>query len=324
MQRLTGLVSVVIPAYNAAGLIRETIESILGQQYPCIEIIIVDDGSTDATASVVREFGCRVRLARQPNSGGCSSPRNHGLRLAQGEYVTFFDADDLMLPDKLTRQVEFLESHPDVSMVLMDYRNFDEAGPAGQSHFDTCRELRAALRVALRAGIVPSRLATSILIKENFGIAGSPLFRRSILDACAGFDEGLQASEDFDLIYRAAREANVGIIDKVGFFRRIHRQNMSNRSAHILRFKIASRAKLIQTERDPGHRRRLRGVVANYHLSMAEHIGRTEPGPALYHTWEAVRLGCNAPGRILKSIARSMLGAVTQAGIGRNVKASDG
>src|SRR5690606_16515588 len=128
MQRMTGLVSVVIPAYNAAGLIGETIESILTQRYPSVEIIAVDDGSADATANVVEGFGSRVRLARQPNSGGCSSPRNHGLRLARGEYVTFFDADDLMLPDKLARQVQYLEAHPDVSMVLMDYRNFDKAG----------------------------------------------------------------------------------------------------------------------------------------------------------------------------------------------------
>lgn len=100
-------ISVVIPAYNAEPFIGRAIESVLAQTRPAAEIIIVDDGSNDATGDVVESFGARALLVRQENAGP-SAARNHGTRLAQGEWIAFLDADDAWLPEKLEKQLPYL------------------------------------------------------------------------------------------------------------------------------------------------------------------------------------------------------------------------
>jgi glycosyltransferase involved in cell wall biosynthesis len=298
------LVSVIIPAYNAAGLIEATLDSIFAQTGVVLDVIVVDDGSRDETAAVVRRYGRPLRLLQQLNSGGCSSPRNTGLRAAHGDYVTFFDADDLMVPEKLIRQVAFLERHPQVGAVLMDYRNFDEAGQAPRSHFDTCPQLRAAL--AQHEAVLSARQAAGILITENYAIASSPVFRRRVFEHVAAFDEELRASEDFDLIYRVAHLAGLGVIDEVGFLRRFHEGNMSKRTEHVLRYKIASRAKILSGESDPKLRTQLRAIVAEYYLTLAEYLTRTTARAGLRELWGALRFG-HVPGpRAAKCVLRYM------------------
>ena len=100
-------ISVVIPAYNAAKFLHETIASVLAQTYPPSEVIVVDDGSTDCTMDVVRAFGGKVILIEQDNKGTAAA-RNRGIREARGEYIAFIDHDDFWLPQKLERQIEFL------------------------------------------------------------------------------------------------------------------------------------------------------------------------------------------------------------------------
>ena len=106
------LISIIIPAYNAAPWIAETIKSALAQTWPQIEILVVDDGSTDATASIVRQFTVdRLRVISQPNAGA-SAARNTGLRAAAGDYIQFLDADDLLAPEKIARQISLLADAP--------------------------------------------------------------------------------------------------------------------------------------------------------------------------------------------------------------------
>jgi glycosyltransferase involved in cell wall biosynthesis len=305
------LVSVIIPAYNAAALIEETLQSIFRQTYQPIEVIVVDDGSTDNTVEVVKAFPGPVRLVSQANSGGCSSPRNNGLGLAQGEFITFFDADDLMVPTKIERQAAFLRRHPRCDAVLMDYRNFDEHGHAPSSHFDTCAQLRAAVEMEGQGEIrLASKIANRILVSENFAIAGSPLIRRSVFQHVNSFDENLRASEDFDFIYRLARHSDLGIIDEVGFLRRFHAANMSNRTEHVLRFKIESRAKLFATEQDAVNRRLLSRMIAGYHLDMADFAHRKAPARSFRHVWSALSLGHPPDLRIAKGLVKCALSAV--------------
>jgi glycosyltransferase involved in cell wall biosynthesis len=100
------LVSIIIPCYNASAWLAETLESALGQTWPAIEILVINDGSRDDSLTVARTFAARgVQVFDQPNQGA-SAARNHGLRLARGEYIQFLDADDLLAPDKIARQVE--------------------------------------------------------------------------------------------------------------------------------------------------------------------------------------------------------------------------
>lgn len=106
------LVSIVVPAWNAGRWLEETLNSALGQTWPAIEIIVVDDGSTDDTLDIARRFESpRVRVVTQVNAGA-SAARNHGLRLAQGDYIQFLDADDLLAPDKIAAQMVRFQSGP--------------------------------------------------------------------------------------------------------------------------------------------------------------------------------------------------------------------
>ena len=114
-------VSVIIPTYNSANFIAETIESVLSQTYQDWEMLIVDDGSSDNTLLVARSYKAkdsRIKIfSLGHNSGGPATPRNYGIRLAQGDYIAFLDSDDLWLPQKLQKQIRFLEENEDIFLL---------------------------------------------------------------------------------------------------------------------------------------------------------------------------------------------------------------
>src|SRR6476659_1934777 len=113
----------MIGAYNAEPYVAEAIESVFAQTYRPLELIVVDDGSTDGTAAVVQSYGDRVTYAFQEN-GGNGSARNHAVRLAAGELFAFLDADDRFVPDKLERQWDALQADPDLSIVFGHVQEF--------------------------------------------------------------------------------------------------------------------------------------------------------------------------------------------------------
>lgn len=118
----------IIPSYNSARYLAEAIQSVLDQSYADFEIIVVNDGSTDETEAVVKGFSDeRIRYFAQENKG-VGAARNAGLRLARGEYVAFWDADDLFLPEKLSRQVEFLLQDPSVDLVFSGWEYINAEG----------------------------------------------------------------------------------------------------------------------------------------------------------------------------------------------------
>ncbi len=115
MQRL---VSVVIPVYNRENTINRAIDSALSQTYSNVEVIVVDDGSTDKTVSIVKEYDdCRIKLICQKERGGANKARNVGIANSQGEYIAFQDSDDEWLPDKLRSQIEAMQSHGSYTLV---------------------------------------------------------------------------------------------------------------------------------------------------------------------------------------------------------------
>ncbi len=118
MSSQTGRVSVIIPTYNRAHLIGQALESVLNQTYPNTEVIVVDDGSTDNTKEVIARYdSSRVRYIYQANAGP-SAARNNGVRHSEAEFISFLDSDDTYLPTKLEKQVAYLNSHPEVDVVL--------------------------------------------------------------------------------------------------------------------------------------------------------------------------------------------------------------
>lgn len=121
------LVSVIIPAYNSETFITKAIDSVLSQSYPHIETIVVDDGSTDHTARVVRSYGDRIKYVYQDNQGHAKA-RNRGLQESRGEYCAFLDADDCWLPQKVELQVDILERNPDTGITHCNHTKIDEQG----------------------------------------------------------------------------------------------------------------------------------------------------------------------------------------------------
>jgi hypothetical protein len=179
--------SVVIPAYNVAPFVAEAIVSALTQTVAELDVVVVDDGSTDGTAAVVAAIADpRLRLVQKPN-GGLSSARNAGIRAARAPFVGFLDADNRWRPDKAARHLEVMESAPTIAVTFSDSAYIDERGrPTGQ--------------------LLAARLAEPGLleaVRYNWlGNGSTPVVRRAVFATVGGFDESLRAAEDQDLWVR--------------------------------------------------------------------------------------------------------------------------
>ncbi len=190
-------ISVVMPAYNAADYLTDAIKSVLVQTVEDIELIVVDDGSTDDTAAVVDSFDDdRIRPIRLEENVGVPAARNRGLEEARGEYVACHDADDRSRPDRFERQLEFLEAHDDVAAVGTGARLVDESGAViGRKH-------------------IPTEPSLQDIIDENRFVHASMMFRRSALEEVGGYDEWFSVAQDYELVLRIAAEFEVQNIDE--------------------------------------------------------------------------------------------------------------
>jgi glycosyltransferase involved in cell wall biosynthesis len=179
-------VSVIIPAYNAGAFVAECLESVLQQTYRSFEIVVVNDGSSDATESVLETYRDRIIYVAQENRGAAAA-RNAGIRLASGEFVAFLDADDYWLPEFLERQVPLLEERSTAALVCSDvYLLVD--GQIAQT-----LSVTAAERNPLRKPVGYWRFYTISVVAR----------RQAIIDV-GGFDESVGISEDLDLWIRLA------------------------------------------------------------------------------------------------------------------------
>jgi glycosyltransferase involved in cell wall biosynthesis len=183
--------SLIIPTFNHARFLGAAIDSALAQTLGAVDVIVVDDGSTDDTPAVLARYAGRVRVLRQPNRG-LSSARNAGLAAARGTYVAFLDADDVMAPTKLAAQLEVLERSPAIGWTYCDVLMETVA---------TGATARASERFGYGARALDGWLFPE-LIHGNFIPAIAPLVRRTALEAAGGFDERLTALEDWDMWLR--------------------------------------------------------------------------------------------------------------------------
>jgi glycosyltransferase involved in cell wall biosynthesis len=204
-------VSVVIPVFNGGQFVGQAILSVLKQTWRDLEVIVVDDGSTDETPSVVGEFGDRILYLRQERQG-VSVARNAGIRAARGEYLAFLDADDVWLPQKLQRQIECLNDNPDV-------------GAVGCGHYVVDRELNILEKKIPSCWQSP--LEDLLLFRSNWGLFSSTLLvRRSVIERVGGFDPSLSTSADWDLAIRIARQCGVTFVGEPLVYYRQHGANM--------------------------------------------------------------------------------------------------
>lgn len=183
----TPLVSIVIPFYNEEAFVGTAIASALAQTYQRREVILVDDGSTDNGADVVRSFGSDVQLVRQSNRGGCVA-RNRGIELARGEFIQFLDADDLLFPEKLTRQVPMAQAHS-YSLTYTDHQ---------------CRWMDRDGTMEVRAMAVTDPDPFVFILRHKTLHTSGPLYHREWLLEIGGFQDGLPRSQEFEMNLRLA------------------------------------------------------------------------------------------------------------------------
>ncbi len=230
------LVSVVIPAYNAAATLPETLDSVLAQTWPNLEIVVVDDGSTDGTAGVLARYAPRVRAIRQAN-GGLAAARNAGLAAARGEFVALLDADDLCEPERIGAQAALLASRPDVVLCGTEFSSFDEHGVQGErfarqyygrlgraangpaTFFPESVEVDIARWTAPASG---AAVAMPVFVGDvyrhlalgNFMHPPTVMFRRELLGKIGVFDRSIVNCCDWEWLVRAARAGKFAFVDR--------------------------------------------------------------------------------------------------------------
>jgi glycosyltransferase involved in cell wall biosynthesis len=217
------LVTVVVPAHNAAAYLDEALDAIAAQDYSPLQVIVVDDGSTDETAILARARES-VMVVSQPNAGP-SAARNAGIAQARGDYITFCDADDVFRPSKVRVQSEYLDQHDEVGCVLVHHETFFATGTP-RPDWLTDDE-----------GVQPQ----------------SAMVRRSVVDAVGGFDPDYQLTEGMEWLSRM-RDAGIGIavLEDVCVDRRIHGSNLSYQRAGLQHNMLRSLRARIERSRGAG------------------------------------------------------------------------
>jgi len=221
-------VSVVIPTYNRAWTLKDAVASVLEQDYPNFELIVVDDGSTDDTGEVLSAYRDRIRLIRQANRG-VSAARNRGILAAKGDLIALLDSDDLWLPGKLSLQVDFLSNHPDLSI---------------------CQTEEIWIRNGVRVNPKKRhRKPSGIIFKESLALClvspSAVMMRLPLLDAVGLFDETLPACEDYDLWLRIGCRYKIGLIEIPKIVKRGGHPDQLSKMAGLDRYRIRSLVKVI-------------------------------------------------------------------------------
>jgi len=179
------LVSVIIPCYNASDFIEESVASVLSQMHKEIEIICVDNRSSDNTLEVIKALAQKhdSLSAFSEETPGAPAARNHGLEKSRGEWVQFLDADDLLLPEKISQQIELAQQSANAPFVVGPYTRLEVA-------------------TNKKSEVLPNKRPWHGLINNRLGITSANLFRRTALQKVNGFDLGLKSSQEYDLMFR--------------------------------------------------------------------------------------------------------------------------
>ncbi|HEY0012557.1 MAG TPA: glycosyltransferase [Allosphingosinicella sp.] len=259
------LVTAILPVFDRAGSVARAIESVLGQSYAPVELIVVDDGSTDDTADVIERYRGRATILRQENRGAYAA-RNLALAHARGDLVAFIDSDDAWLPEKLDRQVPLMRG--DVALVYGDVAVVaeprDDAPRTGRTSFSWVIPRRGRVLDGLAAG--------------NFVPTCTALVRRSALEEIGGFPEESRVSADYVTWFRIARRHAFDFVPEPVALYTLHEAGIS----YDLGRALAARIRLFQEERartaDAATRRILDRLLFNLglHLALAAARGRAK------------------------------------------------
>jgi GT2 family glycosyltransferase len=209
------LVSVIIPAYNAERTLLETVNSVQNQTLANIEIIIINDGSTDRTGKTIENLNDSRIKAFSYENGGVSVARNRGITHTTGEFIAFIDADDLWTPDKLERQLAALESHPQAAVAYSWTQTIDERG----------YWLHQYHSVFVEGDVYPK-----ILVNNFLSNGSNVLVRREAILSVGGFDSTLKSCEDWDFYIRLAAKYHFVVVPDWQIF---YRQSPTSMSSNV-------------------------------------------------------------------------------------------
>lgn len=275
-------VSVVIPTYNRAGPVVAAIESVLRQTYDDLQVVVVDDGSTDDTGRRVADLADdRIAYLRQANRG-VSAARNRGIAAATGEVVAFLDSDDVWMAEKLAHEVAFLRRHPEAAAVFSDAEKHD--GDAFVPSFvgEAPRFSRLVAGRCADGGVVLGRREMELCLLQEVPVLPSAFaIRRAALERTGPFDEGWSSWEDWEFFLRLAGWARFGYVDRPLIVHRVSRDSLHRVDAERGRALMVSLL-LRERRRRAGDPEALDAIRAGI-VGLRKHIG-----------WQRLRTGRRA------------------------------
>lgn len=224
----TPKVSVIIPTFNRGWALRESVDSVLEQEYDSFELLVVDDGSTDDTGEILAQYGTKLTVVRQENRG-VSAARNAGIAASSGALIAFLDSDDRWLPKKLSEQVLFFDERPDALICQTEeiwIRNGVRVNPKKHHKKPSGEIFEASLSLCL---VSPSAV----------------MMRRSLFSEVGLFDEKLPACEDYDLWLRIGCRHPIHLIDIPLILKTGGHEDQLSRAPRLDRYRILSLEKLL-------------------------------------------------------------------------------
>ncbi len=224
------IVSVVLPTYNRCRLVGRAIDSVMHQSYGAYELIVVDDGSTDATGDRLASYGDRVTVIKQANRG-VSAARNAGIRAASGEFVALLDSDDVWLPQKLEQQIAFFRTCPQ-AMICQTEEIWIRNG----------MRVNAGKRHKKHSGMIFEKTLPLCLVSPS-----AVMIRKSLFDEVGLFDESLPACEDYDLWLRISWKHPVYLIDTPLIVKHGGHADQLSRMPELDKYRIRALAKILKT-----------------------------------------------------------------------------
>lgn len=216
------LVSVILPTYNCAHFLPDSIGSVVSQTYDLYEIIVVDDGSTDNSKEVLNPFMQKIKYIHLEQNRGLPTARNIGIQSAQGKYIAFLDADDLWLPEKLQTDIEYFNKHPDIGMVYSRHTNIDEKG--------------CVLNGDGKRRLPSGNIFIQLFSEQNFIICSSVVVRKEVFETTGFFDEQLFNCQDWDMWLRIAFYFKISGIDKPLVKYRHNPRSLSKNRDNVLKY----------------------------------------------------------------------------------------
>jgi len=226
--------SVVIPTFNRSNAVCKAIGSVLAQSYKDYEIIVVDDGSTDNTQEMLKQFDGKIRYFYQENKG-VSAARNRGIREARGEWIAFLDSDDIWLPEKLRWQHKIIDMDPDINFIFTDIEQFNKSGVVRASMMRSSHNNRkkrsfkqAILNEEFNNGkVLYGFLYTEMLIFGNMPSTPTVIVKRECLEKVGFFNEDLLISEDSELWLRISSKYSMAYFNKITARARVNDEGLS-------------------------------------------------------------------------------------------------